>query len=123
MTNWKQPEHFDAEAYWKIIFALFHGDVDSVKPDADDIDEVWTKVTFDCWNNACFGVLDPEADYAEPIVPSTWDLVKQQRRAAKSNSSRSQSPRASGSSTPAPESNPTSDPEEPDLERLANHGT
>ncbi|TEB27700.1 hypothetical protein FA13DRAFT_1712417 [Coprinellus micaceus] len=68
LTNWKRPEHFAAEAYWEVIVSMFIGDVHG---DGEDI------------NEACFGDVDDEANYEEPIVPSTWELVRKQRRAAK----------------------------------------
>ncbi|KAJ3530961.1 hypothetical protein NMY22_g8354 [Coprinellus aureogranulatus] len=99
LTNWKYPEHFDAEVYWNTIMSLFYGEAGS----GEDVDEEWVKTTMDAWNAACFAYVDEEADYPEPVVPSTWDLIKEQRRAAQAKkaekSSASETEQSSSSST------------------------
>ncbi|TEB22219.1 hypothetical protein FA13DRAFT_1921038 [Coprinellus micaceus] len=130
LTNWKRPEHFAAEAYWEVIVSMFIGDVHG---DGEDVDEEWTKTTLDAWNAACFGDVDEEADYEEPIVPSTWELVRKQRRAARearakeaqASASQTQSSASSRSSSPGPTSTGASSSTltdgDDDAEQLANH--
>ncbi|KAJ3519325.1 hypothetical protein NMY22_g13260 [Coprinellus aureogranulatus] len=130
LISWKRREHFKPEALWKNIASLFHGDIHKYEIDPMDVDTEWTESVLSAWNNACFGTIDEDADYVEPVVTSTYELVRQQRiakqqrlaeearRAGQGENDSDPVPSSSRVSSPAPVTEGSSD----DLEDLANHG-